>query len=77
MIGLSFLVLVLFGVRSLFNGKISLMKMAFTIVPFVVFFIWYLVTGGDMAQSAVLTVATMFVLGLLAIVLSGIKSVFS
>ncbi len=77
MIGLAFLVLIVFGFRSLLNGKISIMKMAFILVPFVVFFIWYLITGGDMAEAAVLTVATMFALGMLSIFLSGLKSVFS
>ena len=76
-IGLAFVVLLVFSIRSMFNGKVSMTKMAFSLVPFVVFVIWFLVGGGDASNAAILTVVTMFVLGLLAIVLSGIKSVFS
>jgi hypothetical protein len=77
MIGLSFVILVVFSFRSIFNGKVSFFKKAFMLIPFVVLLVWYLIVGGNVAEAAVLTVITMFVLGLLAIVLSGLKSVFS
>jgi len=77
MIGLAFLTLVALSARNLFNGKHSIFGMVFFLVPAVVFGICYAMFGGDLDKTAVMSMIIMLILGLLAIVLSGFKSIFS
>lgn len=76
LIGLAFVLLLLLSVRSLFNAKHNLFSMVFFLVPVVIFGICYVIAGGDIARTAVLTFIGMFALGLVAILLSGVRSTF-
>ncbi|TNE68411.1 hypothetical protein EP331_15755 [bacterium] len=76
MIGLSIVLIALFGVKNLASGKHEWPKIAILVVPFVVFGIAYGVTQ-DAATAAMLT--TLIMLGFMALLIafSAVKSVFN
>jgi len=72
-VALAFLVLVAFGLRNLSRGKHSVWSIAAVVVPFIVFGICAVITGGEMAKSAILTVIIMSVLAIAGLLYSGLR----
>lgn len=77
MIGLAFVALIVLSARNLFNGKHSIFTMLSFLVPVVVFAVSFVLFPSELNKAAVLAAIIMFVLGLLSIVLSGVKSIFT
>lgn len=78
LIGLGFLLLVLFSARNLINGKHSLGTiLSLLLLPVVVLGISYVLSGGDPSETAVVGFMIMFLLALAALLLTGVKSLFT
>ena len=80
LIGLGFVVLCLFGLRNLLRGKHSLFAVISIFVPLVVFGICYFIASGSpdqMSMAAMLTVVTMIGLGVLGLLVSGLKGIIT
>lgn len=77
LIALGFLALAIFSIRNLASGKHSIGSVAAFGVPVVVFGISWLIAGGDISRTAVLTFMIMFVLALIALFATGFKSLFT
>ncbi|MGA7306452.1 MAG: hypothetical protein WBW88_16350 [Rhodothermales bacterium] len=72
-VALAFLALLAFGVRNLARGKNSVFSIASIVIPFVIFGICAVITGGVMAKSALLTVIIMAVLAVAGLLYSGLR----
>jgi len=72
-VGLAFLALAAFGLRNLTRGKHSMFSLAAVIIPFIVFGICAVITGGEMAKSAILTVLIMSLLAIAGLFYSGLR----
>ncbi|HLE55656.1 MAG TPA: hypothetical protein VJB15_01095 [Rhodothermia bacterium] len=72
-VALGFVVLTVFGVRNFSRGKHNVFSVATIVVPFVVFGICAVITGGEMAKSAILTVIIMAVLAIAGLLYSGVR----
>jgi hypothetical protein len=76
MIGISILMILIFGFKNLINGKHEVQKIITMIVPFALFGVTYAVMG----EGAAAAMATMMIMiGLLAlfILVSGLRSTFN
>ena len=72
-IGLGFVLLALFGLRNLTQGKHSMFSIVAMFIPLVVFGICYAITGGDLPRAAILAMISMIAIGTLGLLVSGIK----
>ena len=84
LVGLAILVLLLFGIRGLFYGKAEPLAIGSVVLPIVVLVVLGFVFQGAAdsaaqawAQAGIWTVIIMFGLGLLALLYSGVRGVFS
>ena len=76
LMGLGLLLMAASGVRSLLAGKVKMLSLAFMAVPIVLLLVMGLVVG-DWAQAGILTILISLGLTLLALLASGVKSIFS
>ena len=74
-VGLTFLVLIGFGLRNLSRGKHTMFSVAAIVVPFVVFGICAAILGGELAKSAIYTVFIMSALAIAGLVYSGVRGI--
>ncbi len=74
--GLALLALVVFGVRSIFYGKINLITALIVVIPVVLLGVLGLVMG-DWTVAGIWTMVIMFVLAAVGLLLSGIRGLFS
>ena len=72
-VGIAFVILAAFGLRNLTRGKHSMFSIAAVIIPFIVFGICAVITGGEMAKSAILTVLIMAVFAIAGLLYSGLR----
>lgn len=72
-VALAFVALAVFGFRNLGRGKHSMFSVAAVVIPFIVFGICALITGGMMAKSAILTVLIMSLLAVAGLLYSGLR----
>ena len=78
--GLALLAVAIFGVVSALNGKLRPVALASMVIPLVIFGLLYFVFQGDpqpAAKAAVVTTLVMVVLGIGAVLFSGIRGVFN
>lgn len=73
LIGLGLLALVGFGLRSLSYGKVSPLSIAMIVIPFVILGGLGVATG-DWVLAAIWTAVIMFLAGLVALFISGARS---
>ena len=76
LIGLGLLVMLLSGVRSLMFGKVSLIAIGIMAVPFAIFVVLGLVMS-SWADAGIMTIVISVGLTMLALLASGIKSMFT
>ena len=74
-VALAFVALVAFGLRNLSRGKHNMFSVAAVVIPFIVFGICAVITGGEMAKSAILTVVIMAVLAIAGLLYSGLRGI--
>lgn len=74
--GLGLVGMVLFGVRSLIHGKIDLLTSVIVLIPAVLLVVLGFVMG-DWAMAGIWTMVIMFFLAALALLLSGIRGLFT
>jgi len=72
-VAVAFVGLVGFGLRNLTRGKHNVFSVAAVVVPFIIFGICAVITGGEMAKSALLTVMIMAVLAVVGLLYSGVR----
>ncbi len=75
-LGLGLLGMLLFGVKSIINGKINLVTGAIILVPVILLLILGLILG-DWAIAGVWTLVTMFALATTGLLVSGIRGLFN
>lgn len=73
--GLGLLAILLFGARSLAYGKVEPLSVAIVLVPAVLFLVLGFTMGW--ALGAMWTVLIMFALAMLALLLTGVRSLFT
>ena len=76
LIGLGVVAMLLFGVRSLAFGKINPLTMVIVCVPIVILVILGFVVG-DWSQAGILTILIMLGLTVLALLVTGLKGLFT
>lgn len=76
MIGTGILIMLMFGVKNLINGKHEVQKIITMIVPFALFGVTYAVMG-DGAAAAMATMMIMVGMLILFILVSGLRSTFN
>ncbi|WP_041806348.1 hypothetical protein [Rhodothermus marinus] len=76
LLGLGLIAQVIFGLRNLTYGKISPISMLIVVLP-VLLMVVLGFTVGSWAQAGVITVLVMFVLTAIALLLSGLRNMFS
>lgn len=76
LIGLGLLVMLLSGVRSLMFGKVSLIAIGIMAIPFAIFVVLGLVMS-SWADAGIMTIIISVGLTMLALLASGIKSMFT
>ncbi|WP_397547505.1 hypothetical protein ABUL39_03855 [Rhodothermus marinus] len=76
LLGLGLVAQVIFGLRNLTYGKISPISMLIVVLP-VLLMVVLGFTMGSWAQAGVITVLVMFVLTAIALLLSGLRNMFS
>ncbi len=72
--GLALLTMLVFGIRSAAHGKVSPISASLVVVPLVLLAILGFVIG-DWGYAGIVTVLVMFGVGVLAVILSGVRSV--
>jgi hypothetical protein len=72
-VALTFVVLLVFGIRNLARGKQSIFSVAAIVAPFVIFGICAAILGGEMAKSALYTVFVMSALAIAGLLYSGFR----
>ena len=80
MVALGLLVIVVFGIKSLAEGKHRLWSIGAMLLPLVIFGVCYAISLGaaEPATTAmILTALVLLVGGIIAIVLTGIKGIFT
>ena len=75
-LGLGLLGMLLFGVKSILNGKINLVTAAIILVPAILLLILGLVLG-DWAIAGIYTLVIMFALAAVSLLVSGIRGLFN
>ncbi len=75
-LGLGLLGMLLFGVKSIMNGKINLFTGAIILVPVILLLILGLIVG-DWAIAGIYTLVIMFALAVIGLLVSGIRSLFN
>ncbi|MEM1271235.1 MAG: hypothetical protein AAF752_01275 [Bacteroidota bacterium] len=73
LIGLGFLILTVFGLRNLFQGKHNAFSIGALVLPLVVFGICYAISGGDLGRAGILTIVTMLGLAIVGLLVSGVR----
>ena len=76
LLGLGLVAQVIFGLRNLTYGKISPISMLIVVLP-VLLMVVLGFTMGSWAQAGVITVLVMFALTAVALLLSGLRNMFS
>lgn len=76
LLGLTLLAMIIFGARSVAFGKINPLTMAINCIPIVLLVILGFVMG-DWALAGIWTIAITLGLALLALLVTGIKGLFS
>lgn len=76
MIGTGILMMLMYGVKNLINGKHEVQKIITMIVPFALFGVTYAVMG-DGAAAAMATMMIMIGMLILFILVSGLRSTFN
>ena len=76
LIGLSLVAMLLFGVRSVAFGKINPLTMGIVCVPIVILIVLGFVVG-DWARAGILTIITMLALTVIALLITGVKGLFT
>jgi len=76
LLGLGLVAQVIFGLRNLTYGKISPISMLIVVLP-VLLMVVLGFTVGSWAQAGVITVLVMFALTAIALLLSGLRNMFS
>ena len=74
--GLSLIGLLLFGVRSLVQGKVSGITAAVVLIPVILVVILGFIMG-DWTSAGIWTMVIMFVLAALSLLISGARGLFS
>lgn len=74
--GLGLLVMLLFGLRSLAFGKVNPISLVIVAIPILLLVILGFVLG-DWAQAGIMTILIMLALSVLALLLTGIKGLFT
>lgn len=77
LLGLAILVIIISGIRGMFNGNIDGKKIVVMLIPVVIFIIAFLVTGGAWIQAGIVTMLIMLALMVLAIFITGARGAFS
>ena len=75
LVGLSLLLMLLFGTRSLAYGKVKPTSMVMVILPVVILVVLGFVLG-DWSLAAIFAVLIMLGLGLLSLLITGIQGLF-
>lgn len=75
LLGISLVLIVVFGIKNIASGKHEWSKIAIIFVPFALFGVTFGVTG-EMTESALITFLTMIGLMLVLIFLGGVRSSF-
>lgn len=75
-LALGLLGMLLFGVKSIVNGKINLVTGAIILVPVILLLILGLIIG-DWAVAGVYTLIVMFALAVIGLLVSGIRGLFN
>lgn len=73
LIGFGFLLLTIFGLRNLLQGKHSMFSIVALLLPVAVFGICYAIAGGDAPRAALMTVVAMVGLAILGLLVSGVR----
>ena len=76
LVGLGLLSMLLFGVRSLAFGKVSIFTLVILCVPIVLLVVLGFVVG-DWSRAGIFTIAIMLALAVFALLLTGIKGLFT
>ncbi len=76
LLGLAILLLLAFGIRNLLYGKVRLVAMGTIVIPVLIFGLLRLLNYPN-DYAAILTALIMFGLGMLALLLTGIRGLFS
>ena len=76
LVGLGLLSMLLFGVRSLAFGKVSIFTLVILCVPIVLLVVLGLVIE-DWSRAGIFTIGIMLALGVLSLLLTGVKGLFT
>lgn len=68
--------MLLFGIRSILQGKINLLTAAIVLIPIVLLVVLGIVLG-DWAVAGIWTIVLMFALAVVGLLLSGIRGLFA
>lgn len=72
-VGVTFVILIFFGLRNIVRGRHSKFTIGAVIIPFVVFGICIPLVGADYAKAAIVTVMIMVVVAVIGLVYSGAR----
>jgi hypothetical protein len=75
LLGISILLIVIFGTKNVVTGKHELSKIAVVVTPFVIFGITYGVTG-QLTESGLITLLVLIGLMVLMVLFGGIRGSF-
>lgn len=75
LLGISVLLILIFGMKNIVTGKHEFSKIAVVVTPFVIFGITYGVTG-QMTESGLITLLILMGLMVLLVLFSGIRGSF-
>ncbi len=76
LMGLGLLSILLFGVRSLINGKVNIFTLVILCIPIVLLFGLGLIMG-DWSRAGLLTIVIMLALAVFSLLATGIKGLFT
>ncbi len=76
LMGLGLFSILLFGVRSVYYGKVNTLSLVILCIPIVLLFaIGFII--GDWARAGILTIAIMMGLAVFSLLVTGVKSLFN
>ncbi len=78
MLAIGFLVVIVFGIKSLASGKHRLWSVAAMLLPLVVFGICYVISLGNpdpATAAAILTAIVLLAAGVIAVLITGVKGI--
>lgn len=77
LVGVGILTILLFGLKSILNGKVKVSSIIFMLIPFIIMGALGLANGGDWATAGILTLLIMIGLAMVAMLVTSFRGLFS